>query len=147
MSKCLYCIVDINWLIFSGKIRLNGGVAQIAVRNVPATNGVLHGLDAPLVWQIDKLLNDGFLCYYLLIIISNNYFHTFFRFVHDIILLSVINIKHFSEFFVLHAYSNDNICTYIDSGLHYYCNAAKYCQNHKIRTIEYLQYERKQKDR
>lgn len=35
---------------FAGKIRLNGGVAQVLVRNVPATNGVLHGIDAPLVW-------------------------------------------------------------------------------------------------
>lgn len=34
---------------FAGKIRLNGGVAQVLVRNVPATNGVLHGIDAPLV--------------------------------------------------------------------------------------------------
>lgn len=33
----------------SGRIRLNGGAAQVLVRNVPATNGVLHGLDAPLV--------------------------------------------------------------------------------------------------
>ncbi|KAL5236867.1 hypothetical protein ACI65C_004277 [Semiaphis heraclei] len=33
----------------SGRIRLNGGVAQVLVRNVPATNGVLHGLDTPLV--------------------------------------------------------------------------------------------------
>ncbi|VVC42684.1 Hypothetical protein CINCED_3A007309 [Cinara cedri] len=33
----------------SGKIRLNGGVAQVLVRNVPTTNGVLHGLDGPLV--------------------------------------------------------------------------------------------------
>lgn len=36
---------------FAGKIRLNGGVAQVLVRNVPATNGVLHGIDAPLVWD------------------------------------------------------------------------------------------------
>jgi len=41
-------------ILILGRIRLNGGAAQVLVRNVPATNGVLHGLDAPLVWRLPE---------------------------------------------------------------------------------------------